>query len=84
MSPFVIKQLLNHVQTMETPMPSAEEKAIKMKLRENRRERQKLKERRELLKIDTTRLQSERKMLMARAAELGIQIGKPAKAAKAA
>jgi len=65
-------------------MPSAEEKAIKMKLRENRRERQKLKERRELLKIDTTRLQSERKMLMARAAELGIQIGKPAKAAKAA
>lgn len=69
---------------METPMPSAEEKAIKMKLRENRRERQKLKERRELLKIDTTRLQSERKMLMARAAELGIQIGKPAKAAKAA
>lgn len=62
-------------------MSNAEEKAIKLKLRENRRDRQKLKERRELLKLDTTRLRDEQKMLMTRASELGIKIGKQAKAA---
>lgn len=66
---------------LEYEMSNAEEKAIKLKLRENRRDRQKLKERRELLKLDTTRLRDERKMLMSRATELGITIGKQAKAA---
>lgn len=62
-------------------MASSEEKAIKLKLRGNRSERLKLKERREQLKSDTIRLREERKSLLSRASELGIQFGKQANVA---